>query len=286
MAMGLSLVSGFGFAAAPPVVSQLISVTDGLRDEYNALLKGTDLERAGSEGEDQVGCLVHVYRTADGVVYPPDRLGTADTRTDLLVASRIGAGVSILRSRTGKFSLVLTPRPASGTRIFVRVFNAASVEEASFYQDSQVFTVSWSENENFIARFDAGIQPLDDNDDDQDGLHNSWEKSYGTDLNNPDTDGDGFTDTEEVLAGTDPASDACLLKIHTLEHVEGVLWRMAWRSARGRQYEVQRQNEEAPDDYETIAIYHGNDDDLWATINGEKATLSSLRIRVSKSAAE
>ncbi len=41
-------------------------------------------------------------------------------------------------------------------------------------------------------------------DTDGDGLTNPQEVILGTDPNNPDTDGDGWTDAEEVRAGTDP----------------------------------------------------------------------------------
>lgn len=41
-------------------------------------------------------------------------------------------------------------------------------------------------------------------DDDEDGLPNSDEALWGTDPNNPDTDGDGFRDGEEVDAGHNP----------------------------------------------------------------------------------
>jgi hypothetical protein len=41
-------------------------------------------------------------------------------------------------------------------------------------------------------------------DDDHDGLDNRDEAYWGTDPNNPDTDGDGYTDGEEVLSGHDP----------------------------------------------------------------------------------
>ncbi len=41
-------------------------------------------------------------------------------------------------------------------------------------------------------------------DSDSDGLSDSFESSIGTDPDNPDTDGDGFTDGEEYLSYTDP----------------------------------------------------------------------------------
>ncbi len=49
---------------------------------------------------------------------------------------------------------------------------------------------------------------LDDPDDD--GLTNAEEEFYGTDKDNPDSDGDGFSDSEEVRAGFDPLGDGKL----------------------------------------------------------------------------
>lgn len=61
------------------------------------------------------------------------------------------------------------------------------------------------ESEPFIVTFSEGeyICTLPDND--NDGLFNIIEEIYGTDPENPDTDGDGLTDYEEVyITGTDP----------------------------------------------------------------------------------
>lgn len=70
-----------------------------------------------------------------------------------------------------------------------------------------------------FAEINAGYSPtnpasvkLVDSDLDQDGLSDAWEIKFRTDPRNPDTDGDGHKDGEEVDAGYDPAlgSDARL----------------------------------------------------------------------------
>jgi len=52
-------------------------------------------------------------------------------------------------------------------------------------------------------------------DSDCDGLTNAEEKLYGTDPNNPDTDGDGYSDGVEVKSGYDPLKPAPGDKIAT-----------------------------------------------------------------------
>jgi gliding motility-associated-like protein len=54
---------------------------------------------------------------------------------------------------------------------------------------------------------DPDINSLGTNDCDNDGLDNDGETEAGTDNTNPDTDGDGFTDGEEVDNGTDPLNE-------------------------------------------------------------------------------
>jgi len=54
------------------------------------------------------------------------------------------------------------------------------------------------------ASRDACIGELGGVDSDDDGLTNVQEKQYGTDPLNPDTDGDGYKDGEEVKAGYNP----------------------------------------------------------------------------------
>lgn len=57
-----------------------------------------------------------------------------------------------------------------------------------------------------------GIE-LNNNDIDQDGLANSEEAFYGTDPERADTDGDGFSDYEEVQGGYNPLGEGRLLPL-------------------------------------------------------------------------
>ena len=128
-----------------------------------------------------------------------DRLpGTANQPGALV----IGKSVSPAIESGGLFSISLSePRPASG-KVFVRVFNRATLEASSFYADSELFTISG--NKEFLASVGSTTNALDTADDDNDGLHNSWEKSYGSDPTNPDSDDDGLSDGDEIGLGGNP----------------------------------------------------------------------------------
>ena len=53
---------------------------------------------------------------------------------------------------------------------------------------------------------DASVAVRNDIDSDQDGLGDTFESNSGLDSNNPDTDGDGYTDAIELIANSNPFS--------------------------------------------------------------------------------
>ena len=60
---------------------------------------------------------------------------------------------------------------------------------------------------NDLNKIPVGIIEYDDNDDDNDGLKNRLEIALGTDINNTDTDNDGYSDYEEIINNFNPLSE-------------------------------------------------------------------------------
>jgi hypothetical protein len=81
------------------------------------------------------------------------------------------------------------------------------------------------------------------NDTDGDGLPDWWERAHGLNFTNAtdaatDDDGDGFTNLQEYLPGTDPANSASALRINAID-VVGIDNRITFISAADRSYDVQ-----------------------------------------------
>lgn len=242
-------------AGAQITTPLLVGALQPIRDEFGEVLQGN-----ANVSKDQRDLVVLLWAT-NQMIYPPDFLGNPHPANPPVEGgvSGIGSLVSPRLERPGFFSIaLLRPRPLSGT-FFVRVFNAPKLEDASFYGDSQLLTISG--NKVLIAYIDSTRYPLDARDNDQDGLNNSWEKSYGSDPNKIDTDGDGLTDGEEhrlsispvladtdgdgmldgeeVRAGTAPKDPKSLLLMARIRPAGGDDAIIGWDSVPGKKYRVQ-----------------------------------------------
>jgi hypothetical protein len=238
--LALALDGGRAARAQDPTVAQYIGMTNQVLDEYGQPLRGND-PQAGAYGVAAVeeGALVEIFHALDNTIHPPSTNGVPHANNKLVHSTRIGRGVSPTLATPGNFAAALTPRPGGNSRIFARVYNRPTVSASSFYGDSQLFIVQSFRNPVFVPNIQKTDKPLDPNDSDKDGLSNSWEKSLGSNPDAPDTDGDGFSDREEQIAGTDLLDAESLLQIVTVQPAGGDDARLTWSSAAGVKYRVE-----------------------------------------------
>lgn len=226
--------------------------TNSLVDEFGQLLQGTD-PGAPSFGQPYVeGDLVQIIRVLEESgnynVYEPNTNGLPDSPFNQIVqGGRIGHGVDPTLGPVGKFGTALPALNRSGVqpvKLFARVFNAPTLDQASFYRDSEVYDAAndgTGPYKVFIPQFSVNstTQPLDTTDHDGDGLSRSWEISYGSDADNPDTDGDGMPDGPEVRAGTDLNNASSLLMMLQIGSAEPNDIVLSWDAVTGKVYQVE-----------------------------------------------
>jgi hypothetical protein len=87
----------------------------------------------------------------------------------------------------------------------------------------------------FLVRLGTG-------DSDADGLADDWEVTYFNDLSRDgsgDLDGDGLSDFSEYRAGTNPSSDASLLRVISITVLGTEERTLIWSATPGKSYRVQ-----------------------------------------------
>lgn len=221
------------FAQGGVVTPIHVGAMEPIKDEF-----GTNLHGSALSNPDDCD-IVQVLWASNSVINPPAYDGTPDSENPPVEGglSRIGNLTATMLSEPGFFSVAIgDPRPVTG-RMFVRVFNAPNLDDASFYSDSQVLTISG--NNSLIAEFGSTTNPLDPRDFDDDGLHNSWEKSLDLDPDNPDTDGDGMIDGWEFRAGTDGKDDKSVFVAVHIAAASSTDALLSWATVVGKQYQVE-----------------------------------------------
>jgi hypothetical protein len=79
-------------------------------------------------------------------------------------------------------------------------------------------------------------------DSDRDGMDDDWEETYFEDRSRDgsgDFDGDGHSDLEEFLAGTDPTDEGSVLRVLTLTAVFSGDTTLVWSAVAGQAYQVE-----------------------------------------------
>ena len=125
---------------SPPLdvtASQPVYNSDGA-----TLLPGSN-PFAGSFGYTVVpGCVVQVINAgANGIADPPDHNGNPTGDDTVVATTAIGTGIAPDVTLSGRFSVSIYPPPASGSHLYVRVFNATTATAATYYGQSSLFVV-------------------------------------------------------------------------------------------------------------------------------------------------
>jgi Tol biopolymer transport system component len=95
---------------------------------------------------------------------------------------------------------------------------------------------------DYNDRGDIFVVKLGLGDADNDGMDDDWEVAYFGNLNRNgagDQDGDGQSDLQEFLAGTDPTNGGSILRVLTVTPMAGGSTTVVWSAVVGRSYVVQ-----------------------------------------------
>jgi hypothetical protein len=92
-----------------------------------------------------------------------------------------------------------------------------------------------------------------------DGIPDGWYLQYALDPNNPnmgaaDGDGDGLTNREEWLLGTDPTDPESTFKVVSIVYDAGDFPRITWLSVGGRTYSVEYSDNVAGPFTQAVAV--------------------------------
>jgi hypothetical protein len=170
------------------------------------------------------GCLVQILNVgANGVADLPNLDGTPGGDDALFATTVIGQGIPSEVTESGRFSTSFYPPPAQGVKVYARVFNATNVVAATHWGQSATFTV------HNVDVFDVSNRGLA-----------ATTQPKGTNPQTTDTDGDGQTDYQELIANTNPLLAGDRFDAGRIQPGIGQTVEVRVAARAGRQYVLQR----------------------------------------------
>jgi hypothetical protein len=249
--LGLGALSAWGQGALGVSIPLYAGNVAPLQDEYGRPMRGSPLaaDAALRPRVEVRQAYLHPF-FQDHVALPPGRHGESSPYNPPVATNEsFGMGQNAMAADSGLFCAVFPERPATGTRIFARAFNAPNPAEATFYADSDVVEVR--SNDTAVAFTFGAMRRWTPPNDDGDGLANSWEELLGIDDRlTPDYDGDGMSDLHEMLAGTEPDDPTSRLAFRLVRSEESTqvrdvgepalrVVRVKWQSVPGKTYRLE-----------------------------------------------
>jgi hypothetical protein len=190
-----------------------------IRNEAGAPLPGSNPDVTG----DTSGCLVQILDVgANGAADLPALNGNPGGDDLIYTTTVIGKGIAPNLPASGRFATTVFPAPANGKRLFARVFDAPTVTTATRWGQSATFVVAGT------AVMDVSVLGLE-----------AATQTVGVNPMLVDTDGDGRSDFEELVANTNPLDEHDALQGGPLELEAGNAATVIEARA-GRQYIMQR----------------------------------------------
>ena len=163
-----------------------VTCSFALKDANGAILAGNN---PLSSSHIQGGRVQLFTVGSNGKIDLPTSAGAAGGDDILIGESHIGEGMMLALGQSGRFTFSVIPAPAQGTRLYVRAYNHADPLSASAWGQSAAVALG----ENNVL--DVGTLGLS---------QTSIPTLAG--ISTTDSDGDGFSDLDELVANTNAQS--------------------------------------------------------------------------------
>lgn len=180
-----------------------------------------------------------VFKSAADDLVPGDNNKVNDVFVrDLLLGKTLAVSLGAAGSGTGNLLSANPVMGADGRTVVFESF-ASDLIAGDFNQTKDVFLLR-----------------LGSADSDNDGMDDDWEVAFLENLTRNgagDLDGDGASDLDEFKSGTNPANDASILRVITIESVVGGATSILWDAIPGRTYQVQYKSQFADSSWLNLA---------------------------------